>query len=28
LPTYPGYPDGDVDHNLAVLLDFAPGRAS
>lgn len=28
MPTYPGYPDGDVDHNLAVLRDFAAGRVS
>lgn len=28
LPTYPDYPDADVDRNLAVLRDFVPGRAS
>jgi len=28
LPTYPGYPDADVDRNLAVLRDFASGRVS
>lgn len=28
LPTYPAYPDGDIDHNIAVLRDYASGLAS
>jgi perosamine synthetase len=28
LPTYPDYPDADVDRNLAALWDFVSGRAS
>jgi len=28
LPTYPDYPDRDIDHIVTVIRDFAPSRAS
>jgi dTDP-4-amino-4,6-dideoxygalactose transaminase len=26
LPTYPSYPDGDIDHNIAVLREYMSSR--